>query len=43
MDTTATWHKLEEAITAANQDSLGIATPSKQGIECSLYMHYLLI
>jgi len=31
MDTTATWHKLEEAITKATQDLLGVDVPSNQG------------
>ena len=29
MDTTATWQKLESAITKVNQDSMGTAKPSK--------------
>jgi len=31
MDTTATWHKLEKAITKATQDLFGIDAPSNQG------------
>ena len=39
MDTTATWHKLEEAITKATQDLLSVDASSNQGNIILLIKH----